>query len=209
MNMEKLSAGDFIRQLASSSPVPGGGGASALVGAVGVALGNMVGSLTVGKKKYSAVEKEVLELKAQSDELQDRLLTMVERDAAVFAPLAKIYGMPENTETEKQAKQVKMEKALRDASQVPLEIMELCLEGLSVIERFSCIGSRLAISDAGVAAACCRGALDGASLNVFINTKLMHDRGTADSLNAKAEAMLRAGNEKADEVFLAVRKLLD
>ncbi len=201
---EKSCAG-FVAVLATKSPVPGGGGAAALVGAIGTALGNMVGSLTVGKKKYAGVETEVLALKARSDELQSKLLAMVEKDAEAFEPLAKAYGLPRDTEEQRAEKARVMEQALRRAAETPLEIMQLCTESLSVIERFSEIGSRLALSDAGCAAACCHAALDAASLNVLINIKSMSDRAFAENLNRQTETLLRDGDAKADAVFTAVR----
>lgn len=201
---EKSCAG-FVDVLATKAPVPGGGGAAALVGAIGTALGNMVGSLTVGKKKYADVETEVLALKARSDELQGKLLAMVEKDAEAFEPLAKAYGLPKDTEEQRAEKARVMEQVLRQAAETPLEIMRLCAESLSVIERFSQIGSRLALSDAGCAASCCRAALDAASLNVFINTKSMSDRAFAENLNRQTEALLRDGDARADAVFTAVR----
>ena len=94
---------------------------------------------------------------------------------------------------------------LRDASDVPVQIMELVMEALDIVERFSQIGSRLAISDAGCAAACCRAALNAASLNVFINTKSMKDREYAEKLNAHTEEMLKNGSAKADAIFEAVK----
>ena len=97
MGFSTVPCNEFVEVLASKAPVPGGGGASALVGAVGTALGNMVGSLTVGKKKYADVEAEMYELKAKCDRLQAELLALVERDAEVFEPLSKAYGMPRAT----------------------------------------------------------------------------------------------------------------
>ncbi|MEG1988799.1 MAG: cyclodeaminase/cyclohydrolase family protein [Oscillibacter sp.] len=205
MNMTELRCTDFIAQLASAAPVPGGGSASALMGALGSALGNMVGSLTVGKKKYAAVEAEILQLKAQSDQLQEKFLSLAEADAAVFAPLANAYGLPRETEAQRREKALVMEAVLRDASAVPLEIMETCLEALRVVERFAQLGSRLALSDAGCAAACCRAALNAASLNVLINTKLMTDRAYAQGLNRQAETLCREGSAQADAIFAAVR----
>ena len=204
---EKSCAG-FVEVLATKAPVPGGGGAAALVGAIGTALGNMVGSLTVGKKKYADVETEVLALKARSDELQSKLLAMVEKDAEAFEPLAKAYGLPKDTEDQRAEKARVMEQVLRRAAETPLEIMKLCAESLSVIERFSQIGSRLALSDAGCAASCCRAALDAASLNVFINTKSMSDRAFAENLNRQTETLSRDGDAKAEAVFTAVRNHL-
>ena len=101
MGFSTSTCTEFVEVLASKAPVPGGGGASALVGAVGTALGNMVGSLTVGKKKYADVEEEMWELKGKCDQLQKDFLRLIERDAEVFEPLSKAYGMPRETEEEK------------------------------------------------------------------------------------------------------------
>ena len=124
MGFSTVPCNEFVEVLASKAPVPGGGGASALVGAVGTALGNMVGSLTVGKKKYAEVEDEMWELKKKCDELQKDFLRLIERDAEVFEPLSKAYGMPRETEEEKAEKARVMEIVLKDACSVPMEIME-------------------------------------------------------------------------------------
>ncbi len=208
MSFTKESCEQFVEVLASKAPVPGGGGASALVGAIGTALGNMVGSLTVGKKKYAAVEAEIIELKAKSDRLQSELLALVEKDAEVFEPLAKAYGMPRETEAEKAEKARVMEIVLKDACEVPMQIMRKCCEAIDIAEQFAAKGSTLAISDAGCAAACLKAALMGASLNVFINTKSMTNREYADSVNKEAEQMLKTYEAKADEVFASVRARL-
>lgn len=149
MGFSTVPCDEFVTVLASKAPVPGGGGASALVGAVGTALGNMVGSLTVGKKKYAAVEEEMQELKAKADVLQKELLHLVERDAEVFEPLSKAYGMPKETEEEKAEKARVMEAALKEACSVPMEIMEKCCEAIDLLVEFAAKGSVLAISDAG------------------------------------------------------------
>ena len=204
MGFSTVQCNEFVEVLASKAPGPGGGGASALVGAVGTALGNMVGSLTVGKKKYADVEEEMWELKGKADALQKELLTLIERDAEVFEPLSKAYGMPRATEEEKAEKARVMEIVLKDACSVPMEIMEKCCEALDLIVEFAAKGSALAISDAGVGAAFCKAALQGASLNVYINTKSMANREYAEELNQKADAMLAKYTKLADEVFESV-----
>ncbi len=204
MGFSTSPCNEFVEVLASKAPVPGGGGASALVGAVGTALGNMVGSLTVGKKKYADVEAEMYELKAKCDKLQKELLALVEKDAEVFAPLAKAYSLPHETEEEQAEKDRVMAIVLKDACSVPMEIMERCCEALDVIKEFAAKGSKLAISDAGVGAVFCKAALQGASLNVFINTKSMKDREYAKELNDKANAMLEKYPPIADEIFASV-----
>ena len=194
--------------LASKEPVPGGGGASALTGAIGVALGNMVGSLTAGKKKYAGVEAEIVELKRKSDELQDALLKLIDRDAEDFAPLARAYGLPKDTPEQQAEKGRVMEAALRDAAATPFEIMEKCAEAIDIIEGFAAKGSKLAISDAGVGVTFCKAALIGASLNVFINTKAMKDRAYAEKLNADADRLLAEYEAKADVIFTGVKEQL-
>ena len=204
MGFSTVPCNEFVEVLASKAPVPGGGGASALVGAIGTALGNMVGSLTVGKKKYADVEEEMWALKAKADQLQKDLLHLIERDAEVFEPLAKAYGMPRATEEEKAEKARVMEIVLKDACSVPMEIMEKCCEAIDIIVEFAAKGSALAISDAGVGVAFCKAALKGASLNVYINTKSMANKEYAAELNAKCDAMLEKYTKIADEVFDSV-----
>lgn len=199
--LTEKSCTDFVTALASNSPTPGGGGAAALVGAVGVALGNMVGSLTVGKKKYAEVEEEILTLKAKSDKLQEKLLNMAEKDAEAFTPLARAYGLPTETDEQRTKKAAIMAQALREAARAPLQIMELCIEALDVIDRFARIGSKLAVSDAGCAAVCIQAALKAACLNVLINTKSMTDREYAKKLNAHVGFMLYKGSSQADNIF--------
>ena len=172
----------FTEVLASKAPVPGGGGASALVGALGTALGSMVGSLTVGKKKYAAVEEDIKGLMKQAEVLQAELLALVEKDAEVFAPLAAAYGMPKETEEEKAEKARVMGLVLKDACSVPLEIMEKCCKVIDLHREFAEKGSVLAVSDAGVGVIFAKAALQGASLNVFINTGSMQDRAYAETL---------------------------
>ena len=204
MSFSDKSCSEFVEVLATKAPVPGGGGASAMVGALETALGNMVGSLTVGKKKYAAVEEEMWALKDRCDRLQKDFLHLVERDAEVFEPLARAYSMPKNTEEEKAEKARVMEIVLRDACSVPMEIMEKCCEAIDIIAVFAEKGSVIAISDAGVGAAFAKAALKGASLNVYINTKSMADRALAAELNAKCDRMLEEYTGKADAIFDSV-----
>ena len=204
MGFSDKSCSEFVEVLATKAPVPGGGGASAMVGALATALGNMVGSLTVGKKKYAAVGEEMWALKDRCDRLQKDFLHLVERDAEVFEPLARAYSMPKNTEEEKAEKARVMEIVLRDACSVPMEIMEKCCEAIDIIAVFAEKGSVIAISDAGVGAAFAKAALKGASLNVYINTKSMADRALAAELNAKCDRMLEEYTGKADAIFDSV-----
>lgn len=202
--MKNMTVQEFAMQTASNEPVPGGGSISALAGSLAAALTEMVAGLTIGKKKYAEVEDEMWELKKKCDELQKDFLRLIERDAEVFEPLSKAYGMPRETEEEKAEKARVMEIVLKDACSVPMEIMEKCCEAIEVIVEFAAKGSTLAISDAGVGAAFCKAALKGASLNVYINTKSMKDREYAEELNKKADAMLEKYTKIADKTFDSV-----
>ena len=201
MDMTKESCRKFVEVLASNAPAPGGGGAAALVDAIGTALGNMVGSLTVGKKKYAAVEAEIVALQKQCDALQTELLDQVEADDIGFVPLAKAYGIPKDDPN----RDAILEEATVTACAVPMHVMELCCQAIDAIAVFAEKGSRLAVSDAGCGAACCKAALQAASLNVFINTKSLKNRQTAQALNDKANAMLDKYCPLADQIFAQVR----
>lgn len=195
------SCRDFVKVLASSEPVPGGGGASALVGALGTALGNMVGSLTTGKKKYREVEEEIRRLMDEASQLQSHLLSLVQKDADSFAPLAAAYKMPRETKQEQEEKERVMEAALKEACGVPFEIMEACARGIDLCSEFAEKGSVMAVSDAGAGASFCWSALQSASLNIYINTKSMKDRKYAKQANERADRMLAEYREKADRIL--------
>ena len=206
--MKEWTIEQFVSELASKAPVPGGGGAAALGGAVGSALGGMVGNLTVGKKKYADVEERVLQVLSEADRLQQELLYLMEEDSRAFEPLSRAYGMPKATEAERAAKEQVMEVALIDASLVPLQIMETAGQMLDLLEELAQIGSRLAISDVGVGVQFCRSAVLGASMNIFINTKMMKDRKLAEQLNEKAEQLIAEKSVQADRIFEEVKAVL-
>ena len=168
---------DFLEQLSSSAPIPGGGGASAAVGAFASALGLMVTNLTVGKKKYADVE-----------------------------PLAKAYRMPKETEEEQAEKEKVMEAALKNAAEAPLCIMKTIVDTMEMIRVLGEKGSRLAVSDAGVAILFAQAALEGASLNIFINTKMMKDQEEAERLNYLADQLIATGKELKETTYDAVLK---
>ena len=197
--MELLNSGitGFTEQLASPAPVPGGGGASALVGAIGIALGDMVGELTVGKKKYADVEDELRSLMARAQELRKRLLECVEKDAAAFEPLSRAYGMSKDDPK----RDAVMERCLREAAAAPLEILDLCCEAIELQKAFAEKGSRLVISDAATGVVFCWSALYGAAVNVKVNTKLMKDRAYAEEINAHVDAQVAKYWPVAEKVY--------
>lgn len=198
----------FLTVLSSKAPVPGGGGASAVGGAVGAALGQMVINLTVGKKRYADVEEEMRVLLDRMEELKGRLLDLADQDAEVFAPLAAAYSLPSQTEEEKAQKEQVMEERLLAASQVPLEIMETSFQALDILGVLAEKGSRMAVSDVGVGVSLIRAALLGAVMNVYINTKSMKNREKADELNGQADRLITEGTKKADRIYEDVLRAL-
>ena len=189
---EEKKISEYLEVLSSKAPVPGGGGASALAGALGNALGQMVVNLTVGKKKYAEVEEEMQKYLTDLKNMQQEFLHFSDRDAEVFAPLAECYRLPSATLEEKEHK---------DASMVPVEIMEKSLELLEILDVLADKGSRMAVSDVGVAVQFTRTALLGAVMNVYINTKSMKNREKAEEINQKAKRMIKIGTSQADEIY--------
>ena len=190
----------FVEVLASKAPVPGGGGASAMVGALGAALGNMVCGLTKGNNKYKEVDNEITVLMSQITELQENLLELVDKDAEVFQALSAAYKNKDDKE--------KLEECLLSAAQVPLEIMGCCGQCIVFLQQVKAIGNRMAISDVGAGGLFLTTALKGASLNVFINTSMMKDRKIAEEINKKTEATIKKYEPMGEEIFSEIKKQL-
>ena len=207
--IEKQTIQEFLDVLSSKQPVPGGGGASALAGALGIALGLMVGNLTVGKKKYADVEEEVILMIEKLTSMQAEMVHLSDEDARVFAPLAAAYGLPSGTEEEKLYKQAVMEENLLEASLVPLRVMELSVEILGILRELEQKGSVMAISDVGVAVQFIRTALTGAVMNIYINTKSMKDREKAREVDNQAIGFLSEGVVLADNIYMNVFQRLN
>lgn len=196
-----MSCREFIEALASDEPTPGGGGASALVGAIGTALGNMVGSLTEGKLQYYEVEEDMERLIDRSEELEKEFLQLIEEDEKAFQNLMTAYRMPHASELEKAKRLAVLTAAKSAACQPPLRIMKKCCEAIDLCEEFAEKGNKNALSDAGVGVLFCKAALQGASLNIYINTKTLADEEYAGKLNDEADQMITEYSAKADAVY--------
>ena len=196
----------WIGELASSAQTPGGGAACALVGAVGAALGSMVGNLTVGKKKFAEVESEMQSLLAETAELTQKLESMIEGDAAAFEPLAAAYRMPADTDEAKAKKEEAIQAALGVAIWSPLAIAECCCKALALLEVYAKKGNPLLRSDAGVGAACCRAALEGAKLNILTNLRLVKDAEARDDIFRSVESITANGVKAAERIYRFVEQ---
>ena len=202
MKFQDMTVSAFAEVLASKAPVPGGGGVSAAVGALGAALASMVGNLTSGKKKYAQYEGEIQAVLIEAEELRGHLLALADADAEAFEPLSKAYSIPKDAPD----RMAIMDAALRTACQPPMDIMAACCRGIELHEKLLVCGSAIAISDVGVGAALCAAALRGASYNVFINASSLSDKAEAAALAGKAQAMLDEYLPRAEEVMRGVER---
>lgn len=199
--MLNIRADEFLTVLSSKEPVPGGGGASAYGGALGMALGLMVGNLTLGKKKYQDVQEDVEKIMAKGQQILVRLEELVLEDAEAFYPLAKAYGLPKSTEKEARVKEETLQQALIKASLVPLEIARCAAQAIDLHEELEQKGSRLAISDVGVGVAFAKASLIGAKLNVLINTQIMKDQNLRQTIETELKEIVGVYSEKADRIY--------
>ena len=184
--LTNLSCTDFAAILAAKESVPGGGGAAALVGALGTALCSMVGNFTTGKKTYAAVEDDVQRMLADAEAVRLRLIDLVADDAEAFFPLSQAYGIPKDDPTRPEV----LEAATKNACKAPYEMMVEISKSIELLEEMGAKGSKMLISDVGCGALFARAALEAASMNVFVNTKSFKDTDWAPELEAKCDALL-------------------
>ena len=199
-----MTISEFTDESASKNPVPGGGGVSAMCGALSASLAEMVTNLTTGKKKYAEYEEEIQSIMKQAEELRHELMMCIQKDADAFEPLAKAYSMDKNTEGYAE----KMEECLHNAAVPPFAILEYCTKVIELDERLAVIGSKLAVSDAGTSVMLAHGAMYGAYLNVRVNTRLMKDKTYAEELENKAAALLEEYAPRALACYEAVKERL-
>ncbi|MCR4694268.1 MAG: cyclodeaminase/cyclohydrolase family protein [Pseudobutyrivibrio sp.] len=184
--MENYTINDFTEALASKSPTPGGGGASAMVSAIGIALGSMVGQYTIGKKKYAENEEIIKSAMEQAENLRKELMNCIEEDARAFEPLSKAYGLGKDEPGRDEI----LEKCLRDAAAIPLKILKLACSAVELQKDFADYGSTMMTSDAVTGFVLLEGAMKGAAINVKVNTRLMKDRTYAESINKEVDGLL-------------------
>lgn len=204
MTMLNTSLEHFTADLASSSPTPGGGGAAALAGALSSALGQMVGNLTIGKKKYAQNEPRLKQLNKMAGRIQTQLLHQIDADAEAFEPLSKAYSIPKDQEGRDET----LEQCLHQAADPPLQILRLSCDVIQLVEEYAKLGSKLMISDAGCAASLAKSAAQCAALNVYVNTRLMKDKKYADSLMEEVKLRMDRYLPVADDIYQSILEAL-
>lgn len=198
----------FLDGLASKSPTPGGGGAAAVMGAMGAALVSMVCNLTLGKKHYVAVEDEMAAALKQAENLRARLTDMIRADAEVFDRVMAAYGLPKETDEEKQARAEAIQAALKSATEVPLACAKACSEVVELSRVVAEKGNKSVISDAGVAVLAGYAGLKSAALNVYVNVGAIKDEGFVQSRISELNAILTGMEVSVEEIYQEVEAKL-
>ncbi|NLX91763.1 MAG: cyclodeaminase/cyclohydrolase family protein [Firmicutes bacterium] len=208
MSLNDKTCSEFLNELASRAPVPGGGGAAAMGGAIGMALSNMVANLTLGKKKYAGVQDEIKGLLEKGSKIIEDLKTLVDRDAEVFEPLSQAYRLPSDTPEQIKYKEEILEERSKEACLVPLEIMRKSFEGIKIHERMGQIGSLIALSDVGCGVAFLKAALISGSLNIIINTNTINDKEFVRKISEEMDSLLEEGCRIAEDTLQLVKAKL-
>ena len=197
---------NFLDELASNSPTPGGGSVAALAGALGVALISMVGNLTVGKKKYEEVEEDIKRIISSSEKLRYELSQLIEEDVKVFNNFMSTYKMPKETEDEKKVRAEKIQESLIKAAKVPLRVAYKCLDILSLSKEVAEKGNINVVSDAGVAVLMAEAALESAILNVKINLRMIKDEKVRTELSSSIKEILLKEKGQKEKVLEIVEE---
>jgi len=202
--IEDPSLPQFLDGLASKSPTPGGGGAAAVMGAMGAALVSMVCNLTLGKKDYAAVEAEMQATLAQAEELRARLTAMIQADAESFGQVMAAYGLPKETDGEKQARAEAIQAALKAATEVPLACAKACSEVIELSRVVADKGNKNVVSDAGVAVLAGYAGLKSAALNVYVNVGSIKDERFVHGRVSELNAILTGMEVSVEEIYQEV-----
>jgi formiminotetrahydrofolate cyclodeaminase len=171
----KKTLSAFLDDLASNSPAPGGGSVAALAGALGAALAAMVCNLTIGKKKYSAVEEEMKKILVQAEAMRGLFTALIDKDTEAFNKVMEAFGLPKDTEPQKALRFAAIREATKEATMVPLEVMKHCIDALALVQQVAASGNVNSVSDAGVSAYMLNAAVESAALNVRINLNNLND----------------------------------
>jgi formiminotetrahydrofolate cyclodeaminase len=204
----ELGCKQFVEELASASPAPGGGSVSALAGALGAALVSMVANLTIGKEQYASVEEELEEALGKARALQQELVVCVDEDTEAFNQVMAAFKLPKGTDEEKQKRSMAIQEATKQAARLPMRVAECCLEALALTRIMVAKGNPNALSDGGVAALMAFAGLHGAIYNVQINLGSIKDQEFVKEMEERKEQVLSEGKALRDEVLLLVETKL-
>ncbi|MGB7296380.1 MAG: glutamate formimidoyltransferase [Candidatus Aminicenantales bacterium] len=205
----RLSVREFADEVSLDSPAPGGGSVAALCAALSAALSSMVANLSVGKKGYEDVFEEMKELAGRAQDLKDALLLAVDEDTRAFNQVMEAFRLPKGSEEQAKEKEAAVEKAYRQATLVPLSVLEKCGVLLNLARTVAQKGNKNSLSDAGVAAAVAEAAAAGAHYNVSINLPGIRDESFKKEVKEKARELADGVHQIGAEVRILVERALD
>lgn len=200
---------DFLNELASNSPAPGGGSVAALSGALGAALTSMVCNLTVGKKKYLEVTEEISGVLKASEELRRIFIELIDKDTQAFNKVMDAYGLPKDTDAQKQVRHNAIEQATKPAAIVPMEVIRACGRMLELTKVVAQKGNQNSISDAGVSALLVKTACDSAALNVRINLSSISDRDFSAQMLAEMQSATSKIQTLTQDILRTVNEAIE
>lgn len=210
MKLTEMAISQFCDVLASDAPAPGGGSTAALEGSLGIALTNMVASLTLGKKKYEEHQDTMKEIMAEAKIIQSKFVKIIDEDTESFNQVSAVFTMPKNTEEEKSARKEALQNALKGCTYTPYEMMVLATDSLVLTKKALGKSNSSAASDLGVAALSLKAAIQGAWLNVLINIDGIEDDDFVENYRNKGELLIEKALPLADEIYDTVlSSLLD
>jgi glutamate formiminotransferase/formiminotetrahydrofolate cyclodeaminase len=202
------SLGGFVASVASPTPAPGGGSVAALAGALAAALAQMVAGLTIGKKKYAAVESEMKEIALQAAALVNQLTALVKRDAEAYNMVMSAHKLPGDNDADAARKKTAVTAALLGAAEVPLETARACVRVLELAAAVAARGNQNAVSDAGVAALLAEAACRGAVYNVRINVASLEDKNKGAKVVDESKKLLALASERVNAVTTMVERAI-
>ena len=209
MKLIEKSVTKFLDELASKSPAPGGGSVAALAGSLGSALTSMVCQLTIGKKKYAGVEKEMKKVLDQSEALREKFAALVDEDTEAFNKVMEAYGLPKDSDDQNALRTAAIQEATKEAALVPLSVMNYIIDALALTRVVAEKGNANSISDAGVSAFMLRAAAEGAALNVQINLQSIIDSEFVGWRSDEVATLLRTAESATEEILAVVRKKIN
>lgn len=204
----EVSIPAFLDRLASKDPTPGGGGAAAIMGAMGAALVSMVCNVSQGKKGCEPVAADLAEVCRQSEALRRRLESMMAEDVLAFDELMRAYKLPKETDQQKLERSASIQSSLKRATEVPLACARDCAEVIRLSRRAGEIGYLGVISDAGVGVSAAYAAARSAALNVYINAPALKDRAYAERALAEIDELMTFCTAESEAVYALVRSKL-
>ncbi|MDP4116791.1 MAG: cyclodeaminase/cyclohydrolase family protein [Bacteroidota bacterium] len=208
MNIENTLK-DYLDDLSSNSPTPGGGNVAALCGVLSSCLGIMVSNLTIGKKKYLSVEEEMKSVKVELEKYKVNFIELANKDNAAFDKVMEAFKLPKETDDEKRARSEQIESATLEAARVPAEVLSKCSALPSLIKIIAEKGNQNSLSDAGVAASLIQTAAQGAFFNVLINCKSLNNNNEADKLLANSLNLIESIKAEVSFIIFQITESLN